>query len=157
MNQWEERAEQLYDEWRSGTQVEERFIRIIAAALQERDERFVAYTKVVSEFLNDLYAIMIDPLAEGEIKVTNMADQILEQAKKDRESLAEIFGLRICSVCGNATDLACSDCRIDLRTTVYVCKSSECRSRHEEKCGQRIAAILANLSAQIEAQTKKGS
>jgi hypothetical protein len=37
-----------------------------------------------------------------------------------------------CHVCGDATDLCCSDCQISLALTVYVCRKPECRDRHEE-------------------------
>src|SRR5690349_5759542 len=48
--------------------------------------------------------------------------------------LAERAMIRICSVCGDATDLACSDCRIDFQTSVYVCRKPECRDQHETRC-----------------------
>ena len=60
----------------------------------DKDRQFLAHAKWVSEFLNELYAIMIDPLAEGEIKVGAMTDQLLEQAKRDRESLADLAQIR---------------------------------------------------------------
>ncbi len=39
-----------------------------------------------------------------------------------------------CVVCGELTDWACSDCRIDTQETVWVCNKSVCRDKHEEKC-----------------------
>jgi hypothetical protein len=36
-----------------------------------------------------------------------------------------------CVVCGDGTILACSDCAIDGRGSVHVCKKSECRDQHE--------------------------
>lgn len=38
---------------------------------------------------------------------------------------------RKCSVCGRLTNLACSDCRIDLQKTVHVCSADSCRDIHE--------------------------
>lgn len=38
-----------------------------------------------------------------------------------------------CSVCGQPTDLACSDCAIETGRTVHVCKRSECRDQHEKR------------------------
>lgn len=49
----------------------------------------------------------------------------LEAATKER---------RICSVCGDATDLCCSDCRINFQTTIYVCRKPACRDEHGIKC-----------------------
>lgn len=47
-----------------------------------------------------------------------------------------IDGMPRCA-CGQVTDLACSDCRIDLGRAVYVCERSECRDAHEsEQCTQ---------------------
>ena len=39
-----------------------------------------------------------------------------------------------CHVCGDPTQMACSDCRIDLQTTVFVCSKKSCRDEHETKC-----------------------
>lgn len=41
-----------------------------------------------------------------------------------------------CSVCGEQTDLACSDCKIDNGEIVYVCQKTACRDKHEadRKC-----------------------
>jgi len=39
-----------------------------------------------------------------------------------------------CSVCGEVTDMACSDCRIDFQKTVYVCRKTACRDTHEQRC-----------------------
>jgi len=47
----------------------------------------------------------------------------------------------LCSVCKHPTSLACSDCRIDLQTTVYVCPT--CRRHHDEVCGARLRSQFA--------------
>lgn len=39
-----------------------------------------------------------------------------------------------CSVCTDFTELACSDCRMNFKTTVYVCSDPGCRDEHELKC-----------------------
>jgi predicted RNA-binding Zn-ribbon protein involved in translation (DUF1610 family) len=39
-----------------------------------------------------------------------------------------------CVICGKVTYWACSDCRIDTQTTVYVCNKTECRDEHEKVC-----------------------
>lgn len=36
-----------------------------------------------------------------------------------------------CHICEKPTDVACSDCAINLNATVYVCVSSTCRQTHE--------------------------
>lgn len=41
---------------------------------------------------------------------------------------------RVCSVCGEGTELCCSDCRMNFATAVHVCKKSSCREAHELKC-----------------------
>lgn len=40
---------------------------------------------------------------------------------------------KCCHICDAPTDLACSDCRINLRATVYVCGRGECRDEHERR------------------------
>jgi hypothetical protein len=39
--------------------------------------------------------------------------------------------VRQCTICNHTTVLACSDCKIDTGTTVYVCPHPECRRAHE--------------------------
>ncbi len=39
-----------------------------------------------------------------------------------------------CHVCGEQTDLCCSDCAIDLAAKVYVCSKRDCRVYHDTKC-----------------------
>jgi hypothetical protein len=46
---------------------------------------FNDHTKAVEAFLNELYAIMVDPLAEGQIKVKDMMAALKEAALRDRE------------------------------------------------------------------------
>ena len=58
--------------------------------LAAEQAKFEAHTKAVEQFLSDLYCIMIDPLVEGEIKVDDTTKVLLEQARKDRESLFQL-------------------------------------------------------------------
>ncbi len=46
------------------------------------------HTEHVKDFLNELYATMIDPCAEGSRTVTEMKQALLEAARRDRELLA---------------------------------------------------------------------
>lgn len=41
---------------------------------------------------------------------------------------------KVCHVCGDKTDLACSNCAINFLATVHVCSKSSCRDEHERKC-----------------------
>lgn len=59
-----------------------------------------------------------------------------------------------CSICNDATLYACSDCRIDLATTVYVCSKSSCRDLHELKCPHRLKAENESLKAELTAMTE---
>lgn len=54
---------------------------------------------------------------------------------------------RRCSVCDQQTTLACSDCAIDLRATVYVCTRNECRAAHESKCPHMLLQALTTCRA----------
>jgi hypothetical protein len=46
------------------------------------------HRKHVGRFLSELHAIMIDPLAEGEINVSECCELLLKQARGDRETMA---------------------------------------------------------------------
>ena len=48
-----------------------------------------------------------------------------------------------CHICGAETQFACADCRIDLRSSVYVCSKTACRDEHERKCPAKLQAQLA--------------
>jgi len=58
---------------------------------------------------------------------------------------------KLCTICGDQTLLACSDCRIDFQTTVYVCKKSDCRDEHERKCSACLREIREQLLAALKA------
>ncbi len=51
------------------------------------------HTAHVASFLNELYAVLIDPLAEGEIPVGELCRRLLAQAIEDRESLQRLHEL----------------------------------------------------------------
>lgn len=60
--------------------------------------------------------------------------------------------LRVCSICGTATEMACSDCQIDLQTTVYICGKQECRDAHDQKCLQSYKQTLREFPGDEEEQ-----
>lgn len=62
--------------------------------LEEARELFRIHTKHVADFNNELYAIMVDPCAEGEIKVSDMCDALRAAALRDREDGFELADLR---------------------------------------------------------------
>lgn len=39
-----------------------------------------------------------------------------------------------CHICGEQTSTCCSDCRIDLGASVYVCAKRDCREEHDRRC-----------------------
>ena len=57
------------------------------AAFQAGAGVFQEHTKAVAQFLNDLYATMIDPCAEGTIKVADMQAALLKAAREHRDQL----------------------------------------------------------------------
>lgn len=63
---------------------------------------------------------------------------------------------RRCSVCDEQTTLACSDCAIDLRAVVYVCKKTECRDHHETKCAHTLIERIAKAEAARDDFERKG-
>lgn len=60
-----------------------------------------------------------------------------------------------CSICSIYTELACSDCQIDLRTTVYVCSKPSCRTEHDKKCPHVLMLKLEAQRAKSEMLPKK--
>ena len=59
----------------------------------------------------------------------------------------ELAAIKRCSICKTVTDICCADCRIDLATTVYVCKLGSCRDEHEKKCTSNIDKLREELAA----------
>lgn len=53
----------------------------------DAEKKFEEHTKHVADFLNELYAIMVDPLADGEIKVADMTKALREAALQSREEM----------------------------------------------------------------------
>ena len=80
---------------------------------------------------------------EGSGRVHIPPDQIERLWNQDQQ-------LHICGVCGERTHLACSDCQIDLHTTVYVCSKTGCRDKHERKCPAKLLEILRAVELQVE-------
>src|SRR4051812_42001536 len=59
-------------------------------AMRERDASraaFARHTEAVERFLGDLYATMVDPCAEGEIKAEEMQRVLLDAAVRNRDAL----------------------------------------------------------------------
>lgn len=61
----------------------------LEATIAEQEEKFKSHTKAVQEFLNEAYAIMVDPLADGTLKVAETTAAILKNARADRNTIAE--------------------------------------------------------------------
>lgn len=53
-----------------------------------------------------------------------------------------------CSVCGETTEWACADCKIDKRFTVWLCHRRECREKHEASNCTKPAAVLTPVAEQ---------
>src|SRR5262245_49634349 len=60
-----------------------------------RESQLRAHIEAVGRFLSDLYAVMIDPLAEGQMSVEDMCAALMEQAIKDRESLRQYHEIKV--------------------------------------------------------------
>lgn len=61
---------------------------------EEADTRFRTHTKAVETYLNELYAIMVDPLADGVIKVQEVMVALKTAALRDREAEQELADFR---------------------------------------------------------------
>lgn len=65
-------------------------LREAAAAIDAQEDKFTAHTIAVREFLNELYAVMVDPLTEGTITVAEMKQDLLSAAIRDRDQAAAL-------------------------------------------------------------------
>lgn len=55
--------------------------------IEAAEQKFQEHTKHVGRFLTEMYQTMIDPLDEPELKVYEMCELLLHQAREDREKL----------------------------------------------------------------------
>lgn len=65
----------------------------ISAVCGEGQVTLQEHTKEVGLFLQQLYAILVDPIAEGEIKVPDMMKALLDAANNQREAVHNIVTL----------------------------------------------------------------
>jgi len=86
------RAQQFIEKHLYMLRDQEKMAEILAAAFEESDARFAAHTKAVEEFLNELYATLVDPLAEGAMTVAEMKAELLQAARRDREFIHNLPG-----------------------------------------------------------------
>src|ERR1700735_2415838 len=63
-------------------------LEVYAARLTEEFERFEAHTKAVADFLNEMYATMIDPCEQPIMTVAQMCELLLKTARENRERFA---------------------------------------------------------------------
>jgi hypothetical protein len=90
----------------------ERELHAAKAELAEANALFSTHTKAVGAFLNELYAIMVDPLADGTMEVSEIRAALLKAANEGRELAAADEGkkdsLRLDWVlAGNSVKVAC--------------------------------------------------
>jgi hypothetical protein len=60
------------------------------SSLAEAREKFEMHTNEVGKFLSEMYATMIDPLDDGNIKVAEMCKLLLATAREQREQLRDV-------------------------------------------------------------------
>lgn len=72
-----------------------------------------------------------------------------EKYNPERTCCSVCDARKVCHVCGAQTLWACSDCRIDLGATVYVCQKLVCQMTHAEKCPAETRATIRNHEAAI--------
>jgi hypothetical protein len=61
-------------------------------AMRDRDrirDAFARHREAVALFLNELYATMVDPCAEGEMKVADMQQALIQAARDNRQALSD--------------------------------------------------------------------
>jgi hypothetical protein len=78
----------------------------LAAEVGREKLKFEAHTKHVSDFLNEMYAVMVNPVEDHGMKVADLCKLLLETAKREREK-AEIRGMQPRKViCGKPKESA---------------------------------------------------
>lgn len=61
-------------------------LEVCAERLKEEFDRFAEHTKAISQFLNDMYATMIDPVEQPKMTVAEMRELLLKTAREQREA-----------------------------------------------------------------------
>lgn len=74
----------------------------------------------------------------------------MSEISKEKYCCSSCANKRRCHICGNVTDMACSDCRIDLGAIIYVCKTAACLMAHEQKCAYSRRAEVQQLGKQVK-------
>lgn len=67
---------------------------VLKAAIEAEKQQFKAHTESIAAFLQEMYAIMVDPLADGVNKVQDTVSELKAAALRDREVLQELDKLR---------------------------------------------------------------
>jgi hypothetical protein len=76
----------------------------------------------------------------------------VSEFKEEKRCCTSCDAKRLCHVCGNTTQMACSDCRIDLGVTIYVCAKTACRDTHETKCAHSLKQQLTECLRERDRQ-----
>lgn len=58
--------------------------------IKDKDRRFEEHTKAVGQFLSDMYATMVDPVEDHDLKVKELCDLLLKHATEDREQIERL-------------------------------------------------------------------
>lgn len=102
-------SEGLVAEWRAFQETDDAYLETLqyewaerlADALQASQQEvaglratFEAHTKAVDWFLGELYAVMVDPCADGTISVAEVKNQLLAAALLQREDLSALAAER---------------------------------------------------------------
>jgi len=61
----------------------------LESSLAQKDEQFAEHTKAVGRFLSQMYAVMVDPLEDSELKVAEMCEVLLNAACENRQALQD--------------------------------------------------------------------
>ena len=62
----------------------------ILPAIKVLNTKFENHIKTVGEFLSEMYATMVDPLDDHNMKVKELCALLLQRAREDREKLREL-------------------------------------------------------------------
>jgi len=90
---WEELSEPDREvDRRIGMQIAVGIVARLRGNLDNQKDLFERHTKAVADFLNELYAIAVDPLSDGTKEVSEIRTELLGAVTRDRDLRARING-----------------------------------------------------------------
>jgi hypothetical protein len=118
--------------------------------LEAAKEQFESHTKAVSAFLSEMYATMVDPLADGSMSVKAMCALLINVAREQREQIRALIADRDHQRSLSAIGIQCPTCRADIGCC---CDTFALENRRALFHSKRIEESNAAIRTDIRRQT----